>query len=75
MLIHDIWTVAVEGRRSPAEQRKPRALRHVLQLLDKGDAEYDWMPTKGLVEDGTHPSRGRFGNSSSVPTVLAKLGT
>ena len=75
MLLRGIWTVAAEGRRSPGEQRKLRALRHVLQLLDKGDAEYDWMSTKGLVKDGTHPSRGRFGNSSSVPTALAKLGT
>ena len=53
MLIQDICTVAAEGRRSPGEQRKLRALRHVLQLLDKGEAEYNWMSIGG----GRHTSK------------------
>ena len=57
MLLRDIWTVAAEGRLSPREQCKLWALRQVLQLLGKDEAQYDWMSKQVLVEGGAHPSR------------------
>ena len=57
MLLRDVWTVAAEGRLSPREQCKLWALRQVLRLLDKDDAQYEWMSSQVLVEGGTHPSR------------------
>ena len=76
MLLRDIWIVAAEGRLSAREQCKLWALRHVLQLLGKDEAQYDWMSKQVLVEGGTHIQAGRrFGNSPSASMVLVKVGT
>ena len=52
MALRKVWTKAAKGRLSPKEQCKLWALRQVLQLLGKDEAQYDWGSKQVLVEGG-----------------------